>query len=261
MPAATSNTQPAFAWRAREHATALAVSRDEAQHARLQRARAMPHWWWSVHTLYKATSPARGLSPSAQVRAATCQLRSPTQSRHSRGAHASAPLRSLSIRRRRSTRACEAHARCWAGCSRSVPQTRPLHRRESSLHRRKTVLRRVSCSLQHTAGFRVARMRARQCAHYLSRRGAARALAKRARHAALVVVGSYPTQGHCTGEKPLSLGARPWCAVLAAASKAQPAFRVARTQARHCARYLWGRGAARALAKRARRAALDVITA
>ena len=58
----------------------------------------------------------------------------------SSGSHASAPLRSLSMVRRRSTHSYEEHARCRAGCSRSVPYTRPLHRRETSLIRRKTVL-------------------------------------------------------------------------------------------------------------------------
>ena len=36
--------------------------------------------------------------------------------------------------------------------------------------------------------------------------------------AALVVIGSCTMKGHCTGEKPLSFGARPWCGVPAAAS-------------------------------------------
>ena len=43
--AAASNTQPTFAWHARERATALAVSRYEAHHARLRRARAMLLRW------------------------------------------------------------------------------------------------------------------------------------------------------------------------------------------------------------------------
>ena len=40
--AATPHTQPAFEWRARERATALAVYGEEAQHACLRRARAVP---------------------------------------------------------------------------------------------------------------------------------------------------------------------------------------------------------------------------
>ena len=141
---------------------------------------------------HRTAAPARRLSPSAQDRGAPCQLRPPRHSRLSRGAHASASLRSLSIGRRLSTRACEACAPCRAGCGHVMHFERPLHRRKASLHRRKTVLRRASCGLQHTAGFRVARTRVRHCACCLSRRGTARALATRARHAALVVVNPYP---------------------------------------------------------------------
>ena len=42
--AAASNTQPAFAWHAHESATALASYQEEAQHACLRRARAVPPW-------------------------------------------------------------------------------------------------------------------------------------------------------------------------------------------------------------------------
>ena len=134
------------------------------------------------------------------------------------------PLRSLFLGMRRSTRARDTRALCRAGCGLSMRDTRPLHRREASLHRRKIVLRRASCGLQDTAGFRVARTRARHCARCLSRRGAARAPATRARHAALAVVNLQPTQGHDTGEASFSIGARPWCAVPAAAFNTQPAF-------------------------------------
>ena len=49
-------------------------------------------------------------------------------------------------------------------------------------------------------------------------------LTKSTRGAGLVVVGPYPIQGHCTGERPLSFGARPCCNVPAAASNAKPIF-------------------------------------
>ena len=166
----------------------------------------------------KATATAKGRSPSAQDRAATCQLRPPTHSRLSHGAHASAPLRSLSMGRWRSTHACEEHVRYRAGCSRSVRYTRLPHRREASLQRCKTVLRHASCALQHTAGFRVARTRACHSARCLSGGGATRVLATRARGAALVVVALRTVQSHCNGERPLSLSARPCCDVPAAAS-------------------------------------------
>ena len=65
--------------------------------------------------------------------------------------------------------------------------------------------------------------RARHCARCLSRGGAARKLAARARRAAPVVVGLGRIQGHCTSEKPLSFGARPWYDVPATASNAKSA--------------------------------------
>ena len=57
-------------------------------------------------------------------------------------------------------------------------------------------------------------------------------LAKSTRGAGLIVVGPYPIQGHRTGERPLSFGARPCCDVPAAASNAKPAFA---WSARECA--------------------------
>ena len=71
----------------RKRATTLAVSREEAQHASLLRARAMPRWLWSLYALSKATAPARSLSPSTRGRGATCQLLPPRDriSRLSRG--------------------------------------------------------------------------------------------------------------------------------------------------------------------------------
>ena len=59
----------------------------------------------------------------------------------SRCAHASAPLRSLSLRRRRSTSACQARAPRRAGWGRSMPHETKLNRREASLLRCKTVVR------------------------------------------------------------------------------------------------------------------------
>ena len=93
-----------------------------------------------------------------QDRAPTCQLQPPTSSRLScfRVAHASAPLRWLSVWVKRSTRACDARAPCRADCNRSIPYARVLHQREASILRCNTVLQRASCSLQRTAGFRVA---------------------------------------------------------------------------------------------------------
>ena len=144
VPAEAANTQKSSAWRTRERATALALFREEA-HARLPRvravlhARAVPVWAWPLHAPYNFTAPARGLSPSVQD-PATCQPRPPTHSRVLRGAHASAPLRSLSLGRRRTTRACDARAPYRACCSQSVPYTKAQHWREVSLLRHKTVV-------------------------------------------------------------------------------------------------------------------------
>ena len=63
---------------------------------------------------------ARGLSPSARGRGATCQLRPPTPSQRRVARAAQVRRRSLSLGRRRSTRACFARAPCRAGCDRFV---------------------------------------------------------------------------------------------------------------------------------------------
>ena len=151
----------------------------------------------------------------AQDRAAMCQLRPPTHCRLSLGAHASAPLRSLSLQTRQSTHACDARARCRAararcraGCSRFTHDTRTLHQREASLLRRKTEVRRASCGLQHIEGFSLARMRASHCARCLSRGGEALALTTRARRAGPIAVTSCTMQGHCIGERHLSSSAQ-----------------------------------------------------
>ena len=72
-------------------------------------------------------------------------------------AHAIAPLRSLFLGRRRSTRACGPRTPRRAGCTRSVPYKRALHQREASLFRGKTVMQRAG---------RTARMRV--CAHAIA---------------------------------------------------------------------------------------------
>ena len=185
-----------------------------------------PHLRWSSTRgsdssalgLRKATAPASCLSPLKQDRAATCQLRPPRHSRLSRGAHASAPLHSLSMGMRRSTRACEARVPCRAGCNRVMTDKIPLRRRgfSPSAHGpgatwqlrppRHSRLSRGEHAAQHFV----------RC---LSGGGAARTRATRARHAALVAVGPYLLQGHCTGEMSLSIAATPCCDVPAAPSR------------------------------------------
>ena len=62
---------------ARLCATALALSREEAQYGRLPRARAAPRRLWSLYSLLKGTARARGHSSSVQGRALTCQPQRP----------------------------------------------------------------------------------------------------------------------------------------------------------------------------------------
>ena len=102
--------------RTRERTTALALSLEDAQHARLPRAlaaracRAALVVVDPLTTLRETTAIARSLSPSVQGSAATCQLRLPRTAGFHVCAHASARLLSLSLERRRSTRALLAHA-------------------------------------------------------------------------------------------------------------------------------------------------------
>ena len=58
-----------------------ALSREEAQHARMRRARAAPRWLEFVPALWKPTAPRRRPFLSVHGRAPTCQPRPPTSSR------------------------------------------------------------------------------------------------------------------------------------------------------------------------------------
>ena len=69
-----------FTWQTRGRVTTtLAVSREEAQHARLRRACGAPHWFRSLCVSRKVTALAGGLFHSLQGRGAMCQVRSPAQ--------------------------------------------------------------------------------------------------------------------------------------------------------------------------------------
>ena len=157
---------------------------------------------------------------SVQDRGATFELWPPTRSRNSCGTLASPTALAIS-REVVNTRACCARAPCRAGCDRTTDDKISLHRREVSLLRCKTVVRRASCGLQHAAGFRGTH---RHCAGCLSRSDKTRELAARARRAALPVIGFCAMKGYCTGGRPLSFGARPGCVVRAVTSNVQPAF-------------------------------------
>ena len=241
------------------HASAppLALSQEEAQHARLRRARAAPRWLWSVHALRKPTAPARRPSPSVHGRAPTCQPRPPTSSRRSRGTRERATAL-LSLRRRRSTRACDVRAPRRAGCGRSMPYGSPLHQRDGPLRRCTAVLRCASRGLQRADRASRVRTRERATARSLSGGGAARALATCARRAALVV------SVHAL-RKPTAPARRPSSSVHGRAPTCQPRPPTSRrrsrvrTRDRATTRSLSGGGAARALATCARPAALVVV--
>ena len=81
----------------------------------------------------------------------------------------------------------------------------------------------------------------RHCAGCLSGGGEIRELAARARRVALVVIGLCIMKGHCTGGRPLSSGATPWCDMRAVVSNAQPAL-AWHANKRHCGGCLLGVG-------------------
>ena len=91
------------------------------------------------------------------VRRASCSLQ---RAAGVRVARAQAPLRWLCLSGGGETRELATYATCCAGCARPTRHGRALHRREASLLRCKTVVRRASCDLQLSAGFRVADVRA-----------------------------------------------------------------------------------------------------
>ena len=123
----------------------------------MSRARTVPHWLWSTHVLWEDTTPATGLSPLVQDRASSFQLRPLLCAASFYVTRAGAPLRSMSVGRRRSTRAYRTRAACRAGCGCSVHDRTPLHRREVSLLWCETVVRRDGCGLQRAAGLCLAR--------------------------------------------------------------------------------------------------------
>ena len=174
-------------------------------------------------------------------------------------ARANAPLRSLSLERRRSRRAFCACASCRAGRGRLTHEARALHRRDPL-----SFGVRTCCDVPATASQRQNQLafawhtRARHCARCLWGEGAARDPAERTCRAAVIVVASYSMQEHCTGDRPLSVDARPWCDVPPAASQNHQAF-VWHSRARHCVRCFSGIGAPREIDVRERRAALVVV--
>ena len=137
------------------------------------------------------------------------------------------PLRSLSLRERRSTKACCARAPCHAGCGRSTQHETALHRREASPTRRTAVVRRASGAHPESAGFSGG-TRERATALAISREDV--------QHASFLRMRAVPRwlwSVHAIGRvnapaRPLSFGARPWCDVPAGAIQNQPAFALSR---------------------------------
>ena len=246
---------------ARLRATALALSGDEAQHVRFRRARAAPRWRHSLHALWKGTARARGrrsfgarpvlpraspaphcarwLARVARLRATALAL-SGDEAQHVRFRRARAPRQALATL---GPYTMEGH------CTSERP---PFLRRQARAPTCQPCpsLREVACACSALA---------RHCARSLWGRGPARALPTRARRAALATLGPCTMEGHCTSERP------PFLRRQARAPTCQPCPSLREVAcacsalARHCARSLWGRGPARALPTRARRAALATL--
>ena len=105
---------------------------------------------WSVmpygRALRRREAPSLWRAPL--VRRTSCGL----QRQASAACHAAHARRhSLSLERRRTTRACCARAPYHAGCGRLMPCERALHWREASFLRPTPVVRRASCGLQRQA--------------------------------------------------------------------------------------------------------------
>ena len=174
---------------ARTRATELADSREEAHHASLLRARAVPRCLWSAHGLYKGTAPERDLSLSARGRGATCHLRPPTHSLLWRGTRARATA--LIISREEVQHASFLSARRAAVVVVGLCPMRGHRAGESPLSFSARPWCDVPAVATNAHPALAWRAHARQCAGCLPGGGAARDLYARARRAALIVVGPW----------------------------------------------------------------------
>ena len=109
---------------------------------RIARRRETLRWREASHSRCKAV-----------VRRASCGFQQRTAG--FRVTDAQPLLRWLSLGRWRKTHACRVRTPCRASCDRFTRPEMALHWRKASLLRPKTVVRRASCALQCTAGFRV----------------------------------------------------------------------------------------------------------
>ena len=220
------------------------------------RARAVPRWSWSAYALGKVTVPARVLSSVGartwcDVPAAASQNQ-PVFAWRARARHCALCLSEEGAARELAARAHHAMPVVVGPCGRGGHYTseRPL-----------CFGARPWCAVPAVAPSTSRLSRGmRECATSLavSREEAQHASVLRARRAALVAVASRTRKGHCTGERPLSFGARTWCDMPAAASQNQPAF-AWHARARHCSRCRSREEAQHARFPRARRAALVVV--
>ena len=235
------------------------MSQEEAQHASFLCARAVPRWLLSVYVPCKSTEPASRLFHWARGRGATCDVLAaafdiqPGFAWHARARHCARCLSRESAARELSARPHRAALIEVGSCTRQGHGTgeRPL----SFGARLLCDVPAAACENHPALAWHA---QARHCAHCLSRAGAARVLSAHARRAALVMVASCTKQGHCTSERPLSFGARPWCDMPATTTHHQPPF-ARHARARHCARCHSGGSEALELSAHARRAALVVV--
>jgi hypothetical protein len=134
-------------------------------------------------TPYQRALRRREASPSARNRRTTCQLRPPASSQRGVSRSEGAPALTVSWEKRGSTRACFERAPCRDGCRRLTPRRSAPHRREDSLLRCNTVVRRASCGLQ---------LQARTTCVAQHKRVGARCLWEEAQHSSLLSVRVVP---------------------------------------------------------------------
>ena len=147
--------QPAFAWQARAHHCAACLSGGGEAHELTARARRAALFAIALCTLEGNGTGGNLLSVGARpcdASAAASSLRS----RLSRGTRAQATALPVSREEEKCASFPSAHAvPRWL--DRPTHYEATLHRREASLLRCKTAVRRAICGLQRTADFRVAR--------------------------------------------------------------------------------------------------------
>ena len=218
------------------HPRALALSREEARHARLLRVHTLPRWLQSAHTFLKPTSPVGRPSPSVHGRALTCELRAPNEQLTC----VRAQVRTAPTARARSLLGGSA-ARALATCARRAalvgvgPYPMEAYCASGtavSLGARLCFDVRAACSKRAADLRACASQNCADRARSLSLSGgsAARALATCARPAALVAVGPYPMEAYCASGTAVSLGARPCFDVRAACSKRAADLRACASQ-------------------------------